>query len=489
MPSAIRVLLASILLIAMFGHAPNTSASSPAQPLSGPDAGPTRASAFLSVPAAAFAPGSRYTAAHEFENHGRYLKYFGNTEPYTFSAPVHLPEGAQVINVKGCFFDDSTVHSAKLEYLKVDYFVTVLLASVESQGNAGFQEVSTSIEKTFKHDSKYYYLLNLTLPISSGTKNNIWGCGATIEYLPPETTEGLLTISATAFHPARDGYNYENKTRLSLFSVSEAGETTGAFMAPVNLPDGASVYGLTILIGENGTNNPGINARVQRGDHSGNYSTLTSLDCQGSAVSTCTTAIAPFSVDNAQYTYWVNILIPATVTGGNKYFVGAELDYTLAPEQHANIISISNVAFNPFFDDLDFENHARWLIHKHGEGGSNDRGVYVAPVNLPDGAIIDGFEACFYDGSATLAGSAHLIRTRMGENFAMASASSSGSAGYSGVTDGSILWNTVDNSQYMYFVYWDLPVATLPVDSGDVVGCGMAIHYSYAVNLPMVIAP
>ena len=59
----------------------------------------------LSIPASAFTPGLGY---YNYQNHGRYLKYFDNpvdTEPAVFYAPVQVPQGA-VISKMTFYFKD-----------------------------------------------------------------------------------------------------------------------------------------------------------------------------------------------------------------------------------------------------------------------------------------------------------------------------------------------------------------------------------------------
>ncbi|PKO14057.1 MAG: hypothetical protein CVU39_15865 [Chloroflexi bacterium HGW-Chloroflexi-10] len=484
MTSIIRILFAGVMLISLISFTPTVSANL----LPDLDASAGGATTFLSIPAAAFLPsGSNTTSPPNYENHGRYVKYFGPNFEGQFKAQVQLPQGAQIISVKACFYDDSASLSAKLNFVSATNYGLTYITQIESTGASGYQEiVELDYPETIDYGGHVYYRLDLKLPKSTGAGSNVWGCGATIEYLPPEIDSSILALGSAAFNPFENGYTYDDWFALRLFYLQNNAAGTGKFMAPVNLPDGASVNKLSMRIFDEGTGYT-VNAKIQRADHNGNYSTLGDLNCQGIEDKICSLVIPAFTIDNSQYTYWVHVLLPTSLISNYIYLSGVNLEYHVVPDQHENVIGISNTAFTPFFDSQEYENHARWLIHKHGEGGSNSRGVYVASVNLPDKVTIDGFEACFYDGSTTLAGNAFLIRTRLGVNNTMASASSMGSSGYSGVPDYTVNWNVVDNNQYAYFVYWDLPIATTPVDGGDVVGCGMAVHYHYPVYLPMIV--
>jgi hypothetical protein len=96
------------------------------------------------------------------------------------------------------------------------------------------------------------------------------------------------------------------------------------------------------------------------------------------------------------------------------------------------------------------------------------------------------FTGVIYDGSSTLNGSAHLIRTRAGVNQELAAVTSSGSLGLYSISDDSIDYEKIDNSYYSYYVYWNLPVSTPPAGPGDVVGYSMRIEVKFPIYLPLV---
>ena len=51
--------------------------------------------------------------------------------------------------------------------------------------------------------------------------------------------------------------------------------------------------------------------------------------------------------------------------------------------------------------------------------------MYLAPVYLPNGAIVNNVHFSFYDGSTTKSGSAYLVRTRWGVNEELSTGSTS----------------------------------------------------------------
>lgn len=103
-------------------------------------------------------------------------------------------------------------------------------------------------------------------------------------------------------------------------------------------------------------------------------------------------------------------------------------------------------------------------VNTYGNGGANivsGSGALVAPVHLPQGAVVTGFKVFFNDTSA---GDMTVILDGQymtsGGYFSMAIVSSSGTAGYYSGTDTTISSPTIDNTIYSYDVYayssaWD----------------------------------
>ena len=76
--------------------------------------------------------------------------------------------------------------------------------------------------------------------------------------------------------------------------------------------------------------------------------------------------------------------------------MGVTIEYT-PPAKDGGMLNIADAAFTPFYDGYDYENHARWLFHQHSESGGTADGLYLAPVNLPQGATVDNIVFVFYE--------------------------------------------------------------------------------------------
>ncbi|HIC89333.1 MAG TPA: hypothetical protein EYP04_08005, partial [Anaerolineae bacterium] len=93
----------------------------------------------------------------------------------------------------------------------------------------------------------------------------------------------------------------------------------------------------------------------------------------------------------------------------------------------------------------------------YGTGGAyivSGSGALVAPVHLPQGAVVTRFKVFFYDDSSSDM-TVYLNRQSMlaGSYTIMAQVSSSGISGYGSRTDTTIAYATVDNTTSSYLVY------------------------------------
>jgi hypothetical protein len=117
--------------------------------------------------------------------------------------------------------------------------------------------------------------------------------------------------------------------------------------------------------------------------------------------------------------------------------------------------SLSSEAFLPG-SNVDYYN-------TYGNGGAyivSGSGALVAPVNLPDGAVVTEFKVFFYDGSSADMSVSLEIQTMSGGYITMANVNSTGTPGYYNSADTTISSATIDNSQYGYLIYaysstWD----------------------------------
>ncbi len=324
-------------------------------------------------------------------------------------------------------------------------------------------------------NAAYAYWLELTLPASSGAGNDVWGCGVTIEFARPATEVGILSMPGAAFdRPFEDGYN-DGQIQVGgkLKHYDDGVGTHGVYVAQVNLPHGAVVNKLSLYYHDNDAHQ--INLYLERtyNDTGDEMAWTYSVDPVNKVDDT---SISYNTIDNLNYTYWAYVELPPT----NLELWAVTIEYT-PPVHDDGRLSISDAAFTPFYDGYDYENHGRWLFHKHSEVGGTASGIYIAPVNLPQGSTILGIGFRFYDGTLAYNGSGTLARTRLGSYDVMATASTTGHNGYESASPVPYIvsYDTVDNSQYNYFVFYTLPVTLVhnPPISGDLVASRIVIIY------------
>ncbi len=443
---------------------------------------------YLAIPAAAF---HSATYNYNYQNHGRYImKLADGYVSHRYIAAVNLPDGAVVTSISFHFYDDSLAKNASAKLYRNDASQAAQeMASGATISNSGHvQAVDDSIDDPVIDNDTSVYWIETILPESTGAGGDVWGCSAFITYLRPVTQNGVVAIPGAAFSPYEDGYKY-SAVGSAIFHYEDpaGGSDSGGYQAAVDLPQGAVVQSLSIQY-DDGKAGAAASAWLSRADQAGNYTGLASVSSVDGEGEQTTTAISNATIDNELYRYWVYLNLPQTVPGVDHLGVyRVKIEYTTVPPSWAT--ALSNGGMVGFDNGYDFENHGRFLFHAHSEGGGSDSGTYVAPVYLPHGAIVDDFTAIIYDGSSTLSGSAHLIRTRAGVNQELSAVTSSGSLGLYSITDNSIAYEKVDNSYYSYYVYWNLPVSTPPepAGSGDVVGYSMRIRVKFPTFLPLIL--
>ena len=455
----------------------------------GADNAPDAGISYLSIPAAAFTPESQNA---DYENHGRYIKSFGNGE--FFRAPVSLPNSSTVRRVSACFFDNDVNNSGTLKLASIlltNANTGYEMASIDSATGSGFQFRSDeTIMMSGINNNLYAYYLLLLLPVSSST-DGVWSCGVTIEYSSPTDEGGILTLPGAAFdRPFEDGYNAgQEQAGGKLVHFSGGTGDHGVYLAQVNLPQGAVVNKVTMYYSDTDiTHN--ISLFLNR-THNGNGTDMANVYSVDGQNKSEVTGITEPTIDNSTYSYWAYVILPPTALSLLSLWA-VKIEYTPHPTADDGWLNISDAAFTPFYDGYDYENHGRWLFHKSSNGNGASDGAYVAPVYLPQGATIDGIAFNFYDGSTTLNGTGILYRTKLGSFDLMASVTSSGYGGYGYAGYPSVIPNNiVDNSQYSYFVVWSLPATAVnnPPVTNDIVGCNVVVMFTqkYYAYLPAVL--
>jgi len=99
----------------------------------------------------------------------------------------------------------------------------------------------------------------------------------------------------------------------------------------------------------------------------------------------------------------------------------------------------------------------------YGMGGAyivSGSGALVAPVHLPQGAVVTAFTVYFYDSSASNLSVTLEGIPATGAYWDLASVTSAGTPGYYNLTDTSISYATINNLTYSYHIYaystaWD----------------------------------
>ncbi len=447
----------------------------------------TQGRATLSIPAAAFQPA---IDGNDYENHGRFLKRLsaGASGSGHYLAPVQLPHGATVTAVTFHWYDAVSGLFGSAELKRTNRAGSMeIMASTYTFDEGGYGSFrNDSIGHATIDNVNYTYWVDWSL----ASTPNVMGCSVTIEYIPPPAaSKGYLSLPAAAFQPFEDGYNFENAgIWLAHYQGPGGSSTNGWYLAPVQLPQGATVTKLTFFFYDDSATNT-ILARLQRSDLAGNYYNLAYVDSAGYSAgygNRSTTTIANPVIDNRYNSYWV--VWDGPVYGGTGYDasgVGVLIEYNNPATVQPGRLSVPAPAFTPYADDWQYQNHGRYLIHQGGGGVT--RAHYEAPVYLPQGTKVTKVTFWFNDDSTAANGYAHLCRTDQAGNYTdMAYIDSYYAGGYASRFDNTIDDPVIDNSRYAYWVYWDLPISTGA--GNNVWGTGVTIEYTVPmVYLPLVL--
>ena len=307
------------------------------------------------------------------------------------------------------------------------------------------------------------------------------------------TQTAHLTIPASAFTPYEDGYDFQNHGRyLKHFHSPNGGNGRGWYLAPVNLPNGAIVTRVTFYYRDNSGAN-GV-ARLQRTNLEGNFETMASVDTSGNWAQywlKSTAAINYSEIDNAQHAYWVIWDLPCSSEPPNEqsvvWGISVVIDYIPPPASTRGILSVPAAAFKPYEDGHDFQNDGRYLEYL----GGGTHGWYMAAVHLPQGATVT--KVTFYYFTETIEiGSAKLQRADSEGNYQnMAVLESTAGSGYSQATTSNISHPKIDNTNYSYWIVWDLVNASHNsyVPLGAVKGCAVTIEYTLSATGNVITIP
>lgn len=308
-----------------------------------------------------------------------------------------------------------------------------------------------------------------------------------------------LSIPAAAFTPGEPLLDFENHGRyLILHGTGVPLSSTGNFVAPLHLPQGARVTRFTFhfrdisllskatatMVYNQHFTNPNLqmaqveSAEVWGGGPFGSVSTVTFS--------------GPNPIDNNNYQYFVSVTLPV---GGEVWNLGATVEYTLPPQPPGpGAHSVPASSFVPFEDG--YQTSTGGIVHHEtGPGGANTRGWYLAPVHLPDRTVIT--RVSFYwgrDDTTNTTGIARLQRTQLGaddfEDMAVLS-SATGVGGYLSYDSTQVILNSlVDNSLYAYWLVYDLPAHSFSFPNQQVVAFDTVIQFQpLAVSRPIISIP
>ncbi|MBU1878039.1 MAG: hypothetical protein KJ734_03725, partial [Chloroflexi bacterium] len=399
----------------------------------------------LSIPAAAFRP---ISSQYDYENHGRFLKQFaGGTGNGLYLAPVQLPHGATITAVTFHWYDTlvGTEGAATLRRSNRTSASESNMAYAATFDESGYgSSRDNTITYATVDNVNYTYYVQWQIPSAAP---EVWGCSVDVEYIPPATaSKDYLSVPAAAFGPYEDGYGYNNMGALLTHYTGPGGSATrGWYLAPVQLPQGATVTKLTTYFYD-GSATDDILARLQRSDMAGHYYEMAYADSSGYSAgygNRSDTTISNAVINNAQNTYWVVWDLPA---GGTASGIGVLIEYNNPAPVQPGRASLSSAAFTPYADDWQYQSHGRYLIHQGGGGAT--RAHYEAPVYLPQGARVTKLTFWFNDDSTTANGYAYLCRTDQTGNYsAMAFVDSYYAGGYASRADTTIDDPVINNSR------------------------------------------
>jgi hypothetical protein len=288
-------------------------------------------------------------------------------------------------------------------------------------------------------------------------------------------TTKTLTLPAAAFKPIEDEEVYDNSGHW----VGNWTSPGAYYAANVDLPSEAVVTGLSLhwyddLAGDQ------VTAWLRRVtladgavDNMASVASPVPAQPGGFGVER-TTSIIFRDINPLEFSYLVVMYLPEQ--GDDDILACAvEIEYEYHPLAPSTLLaSLSPPAFVPFEDGYEYL-ACEYLEHLHSPGGGTNNGWYVARLDLPDGATLEGMRFYWLDQDPSLDAVARLQRTELGvgDYPSLAVASSSGSPGFSS-TYASISGHVVDNTHYAYWVAWDLPASS----DEEIVGLATVISYS-----------
>ena len=135
---------------------------------------------------------------------------------------------------------------------------------------------------------------------------------------------GYITVSSAAFTPREETYNYTN-WGLELYDQTAG---ASAYVAPVQLPHGATVTRVDCYYKDNTANNLTLYLAVTA--RKGSATSMAAITTTGSSsqyTSASDTTINVATVDNTSYSYFLDLSFPGN-DGSSLVFSGADIHYS-----------------------------------------------------------------------------------------------------------------------------------------------------------------
>lgn len=505
--------LISFLVIVVLLLTPITASAQTVEP--NREIPPLDKTRYLTLSAADFRPANSDLI---YEAHGRYLKAFGNSAAPTakdghFYAPVVLPSGS-IITKMTLFFHDNNNFTNLMEarlYVRTSDTSVGEVAMV-ANNLTGVQPIDkveyghSTDPLNIPYSAFYTYFVDVRLPFSKtdGSVAN-WLCGIKIEYTEPDRlpTVDAITLPASTARPINTNATFSSFKDSLRHETYSGGVNSGSYLVPLNLPSGAQILSLSVLYSS--YSNRTAKATLHRSETSlNNDVTLGQIDIPaGTQVQkSLTTEIAGHPVvDNKTYSYWAILNLPPV--DGSYYFDATRITVAYWLPQTPPVTfttTVSAAAFTPFRSSYTYGNLGNFMRHKSTPAGVSEgtHGLYMAPLTIPDGAIL---KKIIFNGYDSMTGTDNNIKIRLqrselgkGDYDTLKLIENTSSGGYvtPGVPDLSDIDTAVDMKKYSYWVLVDMPVASVSGSptTNDVVFQSVEIDYEYTfVNTTRVYLP
>jgi len=317
--------------------------------------------------------------------------------------------------------------------------------------------------------------------------------------LQPEAPTGELhdlTIPAAAFHPSSANHSYQIYGRYlihyGLYIIDQVYPYAGEYVAPVQLPDGASIKGVTYFYKDPGAGSSHVylNRYSVWSDTVDTIVDLQSFDTisPGFGFTNEDSNQAYNPIQNGTYNYFLKLTVDG---GGAVWPCAVRIEYTTNPPPSYGFgaLFFPPAAFTPYTDGSGYVNGGSTLKNYFGPPSLAGRGWYYAPVYLPDGVTVTSFHMVWKRNQTTSEiATARLQRSTLylGNYKELAAVDSNGGIGSEFATTGdtTIVNPLISNATYAYWVVVDLPNGSPPLIELR----GIEIHYSLPTSSANILA-